>query len=203
MTSQMVIRRLWQNKIAKNRANRLKRSNEFHSFGAVAHAKSLRIIGQSLEAACLGVFAVASDGKDLLITSEALTETAEWILCRGLHGTDWKKEAGKSMIGRAIRFTPEDISVLDQQAQRRRGVGSLANKEANKRLSQILRTIGDHLDRTRADNFRVTWRSNGIEVDSTSADGHQDSRTFLPDKLEQLGSHLRFRRSATPGFRLI
>ena len=43
----------------------------------MAYAKSLRNIGQSLEAARLAVFDLTVDGEDLLVETEALTETAE------------------------------------------------------------------------------------------------------------------------------
>ena len=56
----------------------------------MAHATSLRVIGQSLEAARLTVFELRTEGEDLLVETEALTQTAEWILRRGLH--DQRKE---------------------------------------------------------------------------------------------------------------
>ena len=161
----------------------------------MAHATSLRVIGQSLEAARLTVFEVRTEGEDLLVETEALTQTAEWILRRGLHDQR-REETNRSAINQTVRFTPLDISRLDQEARRQRGAGSTPNRPTFNRLSQLLRTVGEHLDRTDANSFRVIWGSDAISVDSASADGHQDVRTFSAAKLEQLGSSLRFRRSS-------
>jgi hypothetical protein len=165
----------------------------------VAHATSLRVIGQSLEAARLTVFELRMEGEDLLVVTDALSQTAEWILRRGLYD-HWKEETDRPAINQTVRFTPLDISLLDRQARRQRGVGLTPSRQAFNRLSQLLRTVGEHLDRTDANSFRVLWGSAEILVDSASADGHHDVRTFSVEKLEQLGSSLRFRRSSRSQF---
>ena len=165
----------------------------------MAYATSLRVIGQSLEAARLTVFELRTEGEDLLVETEALSQTAEWILRRGLND-HWKEETDRSAINQTVRFTPLDISLLDRQARQQRGAGSTPNRPTFKRLSQLLRTVGEHLDRTEANSFRVLWGSAAISVESASADGHHDARTFSAEKLEQLGSSLRFRRSSRSRF---
>ena len=165
----------------------------------MAQATSLRVIGQSLEAARLTVFELRTEGEDLLVETQALTQTAEWILRRGLHSPG-NEQTDQPAINQTVRFTPSDISLLDRQARRQRGAGSTPNRPTFNRLSQLLRTVGDHLDRTEANSFHVIWGSDAISVDSASPDGHHDVRTFSAEKLEQLGSSLRFRRSSRSRF---
>ena len=69
----------------------------------MVHATSLRIIGQSLEAARLTVFELRTEGEDLLVETEALTQTAEWILRRGLYD-HWKEETDRSAINQTVRL---------------------------------------------------------------------------------------------------
>jgi hypothetical protein len=152
-----------------------------------------------LEAARLAVFELRTEGEDLLVETAALTQTAEWILRRGLYD-HWKEETDRSAINQTVRFTPLDISRLDHQARRQRVAGSTPNRPTFNKLSQLLRTVGEHLDRTEANSFRVLWGSAAISVDSASPDGHHDVRTFSAEQLEQLGSSLRFRRSSRSRF---
>jgi hypothetical protein len=90
----------------------------------MAHGTSLRVIGQSLEAARLSAFELETDGASYLVQSDVLSETGEWILRNGL--------------------SPNDISEKDARQ---------------------------------------------------SGDRQITSKTFTAGKLEQLGSHLRFRRA--------
>jgi hypothetical protein len=46
----------------------------------MAHSKSLRVIGQSLEAARLTTFELRMEGSDYVVSSDALTTAGEWIL---------------------------------------------------------------------------------------------------------------------------
>ena len=50
----------------------------------MGRAKSLRVIGQSLEVAKLRVFELQTDGPNYILSSDALTKIGEWILCHRL-----------------------------------------------------------------------------------------------------------------------
>jgi hypothetical protein len=129
--------------------------------------------------------------------SDFLTKTGEWILRHALRPDDLSGQSpSQSTIDRLVRFTPVDISRLDEQAQRQRRINSSPDTQAYRKLSQLLRTLGAHLDRTAANSFRISWTSALISVGFESSDGQSDSRTFTTDKLEQLGAHSRFRRSS-------
>jgi hypothetical protein len=160
----------------------------------MAHAKSLRVIGQSLEAAKLPAFELNTDGANYVVMSDSLTKTGEWILRRALSPNDTSDQsAGQSAVNRSACFSPADISRLDEQARKQRRNDS---SQAYRRLSQLLRTLGDHLDRTEVSAFHISWTYDSVSVDFQSLNGQSDSRTFTAEKLEQLGSHSRFRRSS-------
>jgi hypothetical protein len=80
----------------------------------MAHAKSLRVIGQSLEAAKLPAFELNTDGPNYVVMSDSLTKTGEWILRHALSPNDTSDQsAGQSAVNRSACFSPADISRLD------------------------------------------------------------------------------------------
>jgi hypothetical protein len=164
----------------------------------MSHAISLRVIGQSLETAKLPAFQLDMDGADYILTSDSLTKTVEWILRHALAPHDFSEYGPRQSSGsRSVRFTATDISRLDEQARKQRNNPSISQQTFN-RLSQMLRALGDHLDQSRVSTSHISWTPASVSVDFKSRDGQSDSRTFSPQKLEELGKHLRFRRSRTP-----
>jgi hypothetical protein len=167
----------------------------------MSYAKSLRIIGQSLEVAKVRVFALEMDGPNYILRSGSLTETAEWILRHALRPNDTSEQTERpSAANRTVRFTPVDILRLDEQAQRQRRNDLYPNPQSFGRLSQLLRALGDHLDQTKVSTFQISWTHDSVSVVFESVDSQGDSRTFSAEKLRELGSHLRFRRSSRPRF---
>ena len=163
----------------------------------MTHAKSLRVIGQSLEVAKLPAFELDMDGGNYVVRSDFLTKTGEWILRHELSPTDSSDQNDpRSTVNQSVRFTPVDIARLDDQAQRQSKINSSPHTQTYRRLSQLLRALGDHLDHTQVNTFHISWTSDSVSVDFRLADGQSDSRTFTAEKLEQLGSHSRFRRSS-------
>ena len=162
----------------------------------MAHSKSLRVIGQSLEVAKIHAFELEADGPNYVVKCDSLTRTGEWVLRHALSRNDFSEQTTRqSTVGRSVRFSPADISRLDDQAQlqRRR---NFYQPEAYGRLSQLLRTLGDDLDRMNASAFQVCWASDSVSIYFQFLDGQCDSRTFTVEKLQQLGSSSRFRRSS-------
>ena len=163
----------------------------------MTHSKSLRIIGQSLEVAKLAAFELRMDGAEYVVTSDSLSTSGEWILRHALSQNNHTDEGNvQSAMTRSVRFNSAALSRLDDQARKQRRTDSAPNTQAYSRLSQLLRALGDHLDRTEARAFHISWTPESVCVDSQSPDGQNDSRTFTTDKLQQLGSHARFRRSS-------
>jgi hypothetical protein len=158
----------------------------------MGHAKSLRVIGQSLGVAKVQVFELETDGPNYIVKTNFLTKAGEWILRYAL-GVQDTSEQTSSTVRRSARFTPADISRLDDQAQKQRTVTS-ADKPMPGRLSQVMRSVGDHLDGIEASAFSMSWTYDSVFVDYHSAEGQSETRTFTTEKLEQLGSRSRFRR---------
>ena len=104
--------------------------------------------------------------------------------------------AREPIFDSSVRFTPADISRLDNQAEKQRKINPSPHTHAYRRLSQLLRALGDHLDRTQVNTFHILWASSSVAVDFQLPDGRSDSRIFTAEKLEQLGSHSRFRRAS-------
>jgi len=93
----------------------------------------------------------------------------------------------------SLRLDTTDLARLDAQGQRKRGESGSKSQTVLK-LSQLLRTLGDHLDRTQASAFHIAWLPYSVTVEYEELRGQTDSRSFTAEKLQQLGSHSRFRR---------
>lgn len=129
-----------------------------------------------------------------------MTKTDEWILRRGLDGNSIIEESGRPVPdGGLLRFTPFNISRLDSQGQRKRRAHSSAQMQGSKNLSQLLRSLGDYLDRIKASAFHVRWTPDCVSVDYQEADGVSDSRQFSLERLRQLDLHTMLRRSSRTG----
>ena len=162
----------------------------------MAHSKSLRVIGQSLEVAKIPVFELEADGPNYVVKCDSLTQMGEWVLRHALSRNDFSEQITRqSTATRSVQFSPGDISRLDKQAQLQKGRKS-SQPESPARLSQLLRTLGDHLDRMKASAFQICWASDSVSVYFQFLDGEFGSRTFTVEKLQQLGSSSRFLRSS-------
>lgn len=165
----------------------------------MAHAGSLRVIGQSLEVAKVTAFDLDTDGPNYVVSSDSLTDTGEWILRHALNPNDIVEQtvrpAGNS---RSVCFSPLSISRLDGQARKQRRNNS-SLPEASVRLSQLLRALGDQLDQAGAVAFQVSRTDDTFFIDFQTADGQIDSKTFNHEKLRQWSSYSKFRRSGQTG----
>jgi hypothetical protein len=162
----------------------------------MVHAKSLRVIGQSLEAARVEAFELEKHDEYYVVWSNCLTEAGEWILKNALSNGDLFAQRRRESTGnRTFCFRPADITRLDAQSQKKRTNHSSAHMQASKLLSQRLRTLGDHLDRTEVHTFHISWTPDCVSIDYQGPDGQRDRRTFTAEKLQQLSLHTRFRRS--------
>ena len=161
----------------------------------MAYAQSLRVIGQSLDAARLVNFELENDGKSYLMRSDSLTQTSEWILRDAVReGESTVAMSQSSTVNRSLVFTQAVVSRLDAQGQKRRN-SSLPRGEASKGISQLLRALGDHLDSAQARAFRISWSPLSVSVEYQRVNGAEDSRTFSVEKLQELSSRTKFRWS--------
>jgi hypothetical protein len=161
------------------------------------YAKSLRVIGQWLETASVTTFELEKCGNYYVVWTDYLTEAGQWILQNALDNHDFSTQiTGPSTANRAFCFCATDITRLDARSQKKRRNHSSSVTQASKLLSQLLRTLGDHLDRTEVRTFHISWTPDSISIDYQTPDGQRDSRIFTREKLQGLCLHTRFRRSS-------
>lgn len=138
----------------------------------MSHAKSLRVIGQTLEAARVATFEVEKSDPYYFVA------IGDRLFC----------------------FSPADISRLNAQAQKRRQNQSSSIARLSKRLSHQLRTLGDRLDRIKVSAFHIVWTAGSVILDYQPLDGQRNCRTFTADELRQLCLHRRLPRSSSSPF---
>jgi hypothetical protein len=163
------------------------------------YAKSLRAIGQSLEMLRVQAFRLEKEGDSYLVRSQSLTATRQWILKNKLaenasdSGTD--QESIQLTGGDGwLCYRPPDIARLDAQGQSKRQNLGFAQMRGDK-LSQLLRTLGEHLDKKEATAFHISWAADSVSVDYQMPDGVRERKNFTIERLRQLALHSRFRRS--------
>ncbi len=161
----------------------------------MSHAKSLRVIGQAIEAARIAAFEVEKYGPQYMVWSDAVTEAGEWIMRHALGDHVMSQDTRHRTANRVFCFSPADISRLDAQAQKKRRNNSFSYTPAPKSYSHALRSLGDHLDRIQVNAFRIEWKASAVILDYQRADAQRHCRTFTPEEVHELCVHPRLRRS--------
>ena len=166
---------------------------------AMNHAKSLRVIGQALEVAKVSMFNLESDGRSYMVQSDSMSRTGEWMLRYAVTESDFSTLSGRRSTAdtalkpnyvelKPVVFNNADIARLDARETKRRRDISSSQAELSTNLSQLLRTLGDHLDRSSARTFHIFWMPDSIVVDYRRADGLTDRQRFTPEKLLQFNN---------------
>ena len=165
------------------------------------YAKSLRAIGQSLEIVRVEAFELDKKGDSYVVRSNSLTPTALWILRNSViekigDAPGSNLESTPLTEGEGWRrYDALDISRLDAQGRKKRRSDAFAQMREAHKVSNLLRTLGEHLDIMDVNTFNISWIPDFIAVDYQTADGQQGRKNFSAEKLRQLGLHMRFRRS--------
>ena len=162
----------------------------------MVHAKSLRVIGQALEVAKVAAFELEKHGQSYVAWSNSLTDAAQWISRYGLTADDLEASSRQSKVNCSLCFSSSDISRLDSQGRKRRRNYLSSYGQGGNNLSQLLRTLGDHLDRNSIGAFHVFWRHECVSIITLPLSDLVIERTALTaEKLQQLSLHTRLRRS--------
>jgi len=133
----------------------------------MSHAKSLRVIGQTLEAARVTTFKLEKHAQPYRL----------WI------------------ADRLFCFGPADISRLDAKAQKRRK-NHLSSTRRPTSLSQQLRALGGYLDRIEVSSFRIVWIPGSALLDYERINGERNSRAFTAEELRHQDLHRSLLRSS-------
>jgi hypothetical protein len=154
----------------------------------MSHAKSLRVIGQSLEAARIPTFELEKHDQHYLVWIVSLAKAEGLILGDPLSGKHAMPQSDRKPTANPLFcFSRADISRLDAQAQKRRRNQSSSAAQLSKMLSHQLRTLGDHLD---------VWTPGFVLLDYQPVDGRRNSRIFTAEELQQLCLHGKRLRSS-------
>jgi len=165
------------------------------------HAKSLRAIGQSLETLGLSSFVLEKRGQAFILRSGALPNLAELGKKESLDEKVWESTRTSRRIARLVRadggleFDSSYIAWIDAQGRRKRRKRVSAQATGTKRLSQLLRTLGRHLDRVEPHEFKISWSPSTIELEYQTAHGNREKETLTVEKLRELTLRMRFRRA--------
>ena len=164
------------------------------------HAKSLRVIGQSLEMLRLRAFRLEKKGDFYIVRSESLTETHEWILRNNLADNILDspvpdQKSTQLTVGDGwLCYGPLDIARLNARERKKRdNHGFEQTREADK-LAELLRALGEHLDSKKATAFKISWAPDSVSVDYQTPNGVRERKEFTVEKLHQLALYSRFRR---------
>ena len=158
----------------------------------ITHAKSLRVIGQMLETAAITTFKIQNECRGYYaVKSNLLTKVAESISQTSIGS----ESSDPGVPIHAGCFTPFDISRLDTRSEKERWNYVVGDFDAANTLSQLLRTLGDCLDRIGTSAFHLSWNTDSISVDWKDFNGYSEFCTFSFDKLQHMDWHLRLRRS--------
>ena len=162
----------------------------------MSHAKSLRVIGQVLEAARVVTFELEKYGAQYMLWTVSLSNASELVIRNALrqhsHGSS-SAIAAKPVFC----FSGADISRLDAHAKKQRRHQLSSSTPSTKLMSHGLRTLGDHLDRMQVHAFRIDWNVNMINIEYQQSIGERTCRAVTFSELQHLCERSKARRRET------
>jgi len=165
----------------------------------LSYAQSLRVIGEALETQGIVKFDLEKHGENYIlrvVTNQPATEGCflKKIAHRLLRvGVSAKEPADPAAVAQSRSYTPSDILRLATQQQSRHG-GLNAMPDAYT-LAQVLRVVGDHLDRKEACAFTVSVSGHSLAVAYETGSGHQIHENFTIENLYDRAVRMYLRRS--------
>lgn len=165
------------------------------------HAKSLRAVGQSLESLGIVAFVMKKDGRNYIVRSDALPDISQLDSKKDLTEKVWDAKAASSRHTRLLAedgslfYDPPYVSWLDAQGRKKRRRRISAQATGTMKVSQLLRTVGRHLDQLEPHAFNIQWTSEHVIVDYQLANGESAREVFPITKIRELTVRSRFRRA--------
>jgi hypothetical protein len=165
----------------------------------MAHAKTFRAVGESLESLGVRTFTLDKAGQGVTVhTSDPLDPSK--LAKANLSEKDWEIEASSRRQAKlfredgVLRYDADYISWLETQGQRKRH--NRFSASSKKSLAQLMRSLGRHLDRVEPHKFRISWGDAEVHLDYQLPDGSRIQEVLNIAKLDELTMRSRFRRSA-------
>ena len=169
------------------------------------HAKFLRALGQCLETLHVDSFQVEKSGDTYNVRGDELTPEVRSKLRRGMVSRMWASlesagpQSQPDQDKDGVAYRALDLSWIDSRGRRRRRADAKARIWAATKPSQLLRTVGNFLDRVEASDFRITVAAQELILEYVRPGAPPEQRRFGVDELRQLGLHMKFRRSRRSG----
>lgn len=168
----------------------------------MAHAKSLRAIGQSLESIGVVAFIMEKNGRSYIIRSDALPDISELDHKKSLSEKVWDSQSSSHRGGAhlvrddgSLHYDPAYVSWLDAQGRKKRRKRFAVQATGTKRFSQLLRTVGRHIDRLEPHAFTISWAKDSVTIEYDLGDGQKITEILGIDKLRELTVRMRVRRA--------
>lgn len=165
------------------------------------YSKTLRAIGQSLEVLGLNVFVVEKRGENYVVRSDFLPPSSKLSSKRSLVEKVWNSSGPERKRGPlewdegSLLYKPPYISWLDAQGRRKRRRRFSAQARGSKKMSQLLRAVGRHLDRLDTNTFNISWAPHTVFVDYELTGGERLHENLTIKKIHELDLRMRFRRA--------
>jgi len=140
------------------------------------------------------------NGRNYVVRSDSLSDIADLDSKKDLTEKVWDLASGRRasrLMGNdgSLRYDPPYISWLDAQGRKRRRRRVSAQATGTMKVSQLLRTVGKHLDRVEPHAFSIQWTKDAVFVDYQLADGQTMREILSVDKLRELTVRSRVRRA--------
>jgi len=165
------------------------------------HAKSLRAIGQSLESLGVVAFVMERDGRNYVVRSDSLPDIAQLDTRKSLSEKVWNSQKSSRRGAHLLRddgslhYEPSYVSWLDAQGRRKRRRRLSAQATGTMKFSQLLRSVGRHIDRLEPHAFTISWTKDSVSVEYDLGDGQKITEILSIDKLRELTVRMRVRRA--------
>jgi hypothetical protein len=133
------------------------------------HSRSLRIIGQALEASKVASFKIAA-----------------------------RSDVYRVFVGDVMfRFDAAALSRVSALVQANKPNMFVLTSRVRPSLSEQLRAVGGFTDRMEVDEFRIVWTQNFAILDYEEADAELMHRVFTAEELQKLALHPPLPRSVS------
>jgi hypothetical protein len=164
-----------------------------------SYAQSLRAIGESLEAQGINGFELEKQDENCILRVIAAQPASERSffkrivqILRRSQNCD-QEPSDPAAPTQSLCYTPSDISRLMTEQQSQHGAVNVM-ADAHK-LAQVLRVVGDYLDRKEASAFTVSMSGDSLSVAYETGSGHQINESFTTENLYDRAVNMYLRRS--------
>ena len=160
---------------------------------SLSYAQALRAIGVSLEVLGISSFNLEKYGEDYIVYVTASQPTRGKSFAARIAGIlRWFHNSDKKPPD-VLTYALSDILRLDREQRSRYSEANVMPDTY--KLAQVLRVIGDHLDRKEACAFTISMSSDAVSVWYETSGGHQTRDSFTVENLYDFAVHMYLRRS--------